>query len=347
MSQQFVSRPVLSYWLYLGIVMVLAMVVIGGMTRLTHSGLSMVHWSFTGSLPPMNEHQWEAEFVRYQASPEFKEVHSHFDLSDFKSIYWWEYIHRMFGRTIGVVFIVPFVFFLWKRWIPKPLYRHFFMILGLGAFQAFLGWFMVKSGLVDVPRVSHYRLAAHLSTAFVACAYIYWVALKYKHFGQSRLDVLPIRREIGWLSAAIFIQIIYGGFVAGLRAGWIHNTWPLMDGSMISPAVTALDPLLLNFFEGRSGVQFVHRTLGLVVLFWSIRLWWRTHPTNDDRLRPIALVAMAVLAQFVLGVSTLLLEVPIALGVVHQVMAMLVLLSLVKAYYASSYRAKTASESSD
>lgn len=329
------------HWLHLGILLVLGMVVIGGITRLTHSGLSMVHWSFTGSLPPTTDAAWQVEFERYQDSPQFKEAHSHFTLADFHSIYWWEYIHRMFGRMIGVIFIVPFAFFLWKRWIPKDMLKHFFIILGLGAFQAFLGWFMVKSGLVDVPRVSQYRLAAHLATAFIACSYIFWVALRYRNYEQEVREVSSARTLVGWIGAAVFIQIIWGAFVAGLRAGWIHNTWPLMDDVWVAPAVTAMEPFISNFFEGRSGVQFIHRTWGMIVLILAVVLWKQSRRWSEDQRIGASLLSVAIGIQFLLGVATLLLEVPMFMGVMHQVFALVVLLSVVYLYYLHSFRRST------
>jgi cytochrome c oxidase assembly protein subunit 15 len=341
MEGSFVPKKVVIYWLYLGIAMVLGMVVIGGITRLTHSGLSMTHWSFSGALPPTTDMAWQAEFAKYQQSPEFKEVHAHFDVEEFKSIYWWEYIHRMFGRLIGLVFIFPFIFFLGKKWIPKFMYKHFFIILGLGAFQAFLGWFMVKSGLIDVPRVSHFRLAAHLSTAFIACSYIFWVTMRYKNYNREELSVSPERKSAFFITGLVFLQIIYGAFVAGLRAGWIHNTWPLMDGDLIAPSALALEPFIDNFLEGRSGVQFVHRTLGLVVVFFSAWIYYKSVNWRKDIQKAVRLASIAVLIQFVLGVSTLLMEVPIYMGVIHQVFALIVLLAHIAFIYSANYRLKS------
>jgi cytochrome c oxidase assembly protein subunit 15 len=337
MTRDFKPSKAVTYWLYLGILLVLGMVVIGGITRLTHSGLSMVHWTFTGSLPPTTDIAWQAEFEKYQQSPEFKELHAHFELTEFKSIFFWEYVHRMFGRMIGLVFIFPFLFFLIRKKIPKELLPHFFTILALGAFQAFLGWFMVKSGLIDVPRVSQYRLAAHLSTAFIACCYILYVALRYKHFGAETRADLPYRKTAFGLGLLILVQIIWGAFVAGLKAGWVHNTWPLMDGSIISPAATAMEPLIANFFEGKSGVQFVHRTLGLLIVI-LVGLLFKKSLVKEVRIKqPMLLVSGAVLVQFTLGVLTLLLEVPLSLGVIHQVMALIVLLTIVNLYFRSTY----------
>jgi cytochrome c oxidase assembly protein subunit 15 len=337
MRNEFIPNKWVTRWLYLGIALVLTMVVIGGMTRLTHSGLSMVHWSFTGSLPPLNESAWQAEFEKYQASPEFKEIHYHFDLEDFKSIYWWEFIHRLFGRFIGLVFIIPFAFFLFKRWIPRNMIKHFFIILFLGAFQAFLGWFMVKSGLVDIPRVSHYRLAAHLTTAFIACSYIYWVALHYSNYHREKRDHSLDPFLGAKFGALLLIQIAFGAFVAGLKAGWVHNTWPLMDGDWISPAVTAMQPFWVNFIESKSGVQFVHRTLGLVVLIYAGMLVWKSKKYRDGVRNAIHITAGFTLLQFLLGVFTLVFAVPISLGVIHQVFALLLLLSVIHLHYRTRY----------
>jgi heme a synthase len=317
------------FWLWSGMVLILIMVVIGGMTRLTHSGLSMVHWSFTGSLPPMSEVAWDLEFEKYQTSPEYIELHNHFSLDDFKSIFWWEFIHRMFGRMIGIVFIIPFVIFWRKKLIPKSMLPKFFMILALGALQAFLGWFMVKSGLIDVPRVSHFRLAAHLITAFITCAYIYWVMQYYKGYGHTYKSISDGRKYVLILLALLVAQIVYGGFVAGLKAGWVHNTWQLMDGELISDAVTAMDPIWINFLEGMSGVQFIHRTLGLVVLLTGLWIGFFSNFFKEERyeLYP-KFVAIALLIQFALGVLTLLFYVPISLAVIHQVFALVTLICL-------------------
>lgn len=313
-----------------GILLILIMVVIGGMTRLTHSGLSMVHWSFTGSLPPLNESEWIAEFERYQQSPEFKELHSHFEIAEFKSIFWWEFIHRFFGRLIGIIFIVPFGYFLYKKAIPKPLLPQFFVILALGGFQAFLGWFMVKSGLVDVPRVSHFRLAAHLITAFLTCSYILWVLLNYCTFGNEENKRSPFAMPINSMFILVVLQIIYGAFVAGLRAGWIHNTWPLMDGQLMHESATNMSPIWKNFMENGSGVQFIHRTLALVLLGIGIWLGFFSELSKTQHLkRPAQIFATLVLLQVVLGILTLLLSVPILLGIAHQVTALLLLLSVI------------------
>ena len=315
------------------------MVSIGGLTRLTHSGLSMVNWTFTGSLPPLNDVEWKSEFENYKSSPEFIEIHNHFGLDDFKSIFWWEYIHRMFGRAIGLVFIFPFIFFLFRKKIPREMLPQFLAILGLGAFQALLGWFMVKSGLVDVPRVSHYRLSAHLTTAFITCGYIFWVLLNYLDFGNLIRQEHRHTKLIIGLVILLITQIVFGGFVAGLRAGWVHNTWPLMDNSMIAQSVFALDPVWLNFLEGKSGVQFIHRTLGLIVLVLTLAVTWKSFHSNEGRMKaPAIMLGFAVLIQVALGVLTLVLHVPFSLAVVHQVFALVTLLSGVWLVHRSRFK---------
>lgn len=338
MSTEFTPSKSVIVWLWSGILLILVMVSIGGLTRLTHSGLSMTHWTFTGSLPPMNDVEWNIEFDKYKTSPEFVELHNHFALEDFKSIFWWEYIHRMFGRMIGLVFIFPFVFFIIKRKIPMKLLPQFLIILGLGASQALLGWFMVKSGLIDVPRVSHYRLSAHLITAFVTCAYIFWVLLNYSGFGKLKKQSNTWTRWVGLLIVLLITQIIFGGFVAGLKAGWVHNTWPLMDGSLIAPSVFAMDPIWVNFFEGKSGVQFIHRTLGILIFLYVTYVSWRIVRLDEKPLvAPAMLLAFSIFTQVTLGVITLLLLVPISLAVVHQVFALVTLLSGVWLWHRLKY----------
>ena len=253
------NRPVI-IWLLSGCVLIFLMVIIGGITRLTHSGLSMVEWNiFMGALPPLNEVAWLELFQKYQRFPEFNELNYDFTLDDFKGIFWWEYIHRMLGRLIGLVFIVPFIYFLRKKMLTRDLVLKCILMFLLGGFQGFLGWFMVRSGLIEVPRVSHIRIAAHLVTAFLTAGYVWWVVLGLIYPQQASNKLTSLRKWSKALFFIIVVQIIYGAFVAGLRAGMVHNTFPLMDGVWIADAVTSMKPVITNFIEGRSGVQFVHR----------------------------------------------------------------------------------------
>lgn len=320
------QKKVLTIWLLTGAVMVFLMVAIGGITRLTHSGLSMTNWNLVmGSIPPLNEQAWQESFQAYQTSPEFKELNSHFNLEDYKSIFWWEYIHRLTGRVLGLVFLFPFAYFLIKGWLSPKLRNQLFGVFALGAFQAFLGWFMVSSGLVDVPRVSHYRLAAHLTTAFISCLYILWIVFEL-NFPKPNANAfgLKLNGQLKWLFALTFIQVVYGAFVAGLKAGWVHNTYPLMDGQIIADAVFVLDPVYINFLEGKSGVQFIHRTLALVIALWSGVIYFKglRNLNNSLELKAVRFLFIAVLFQFSLGVATLMLQVPLELGVLHQLGAL-------------------------
>ena len=305
------------------------MVIVGGITRLTHSGLSMSNYKLiSGTIPPLNEAEWIEAFELYKQYPEYQKLNSHFDLEDFKDIYFWEWLHRVIGRFIGIVFLVPFLYFLVRKKLDGPTIKKCVILLGMGAFQGFLGWYMVKSGLVDRPDVSHYRLAAHLSTAFLTFAYCLWVALDLI-FPKKKAVNTAFRNLVRVGLVVLMIQIIWGAFVAGLDAGFIHNHWPLMsEGKLIHETVyIEQQPLLKNFIEGRSGVQFVHRYLAYIVVAIIIFIWWRSKKLTVTPLQNNGIKALLVLVgvQFLLGVLTLIWAVPVWLGVVHQVGAFLLL----------------------
>jgi len=223
------------YWLLTGCILIFIMVVVGGITRLTHSGLSISNYKLiSGTIPPMNDIEWQEAFDLYKQYPEYQKLNTHFDLQDFKDIYFWEWLHRVIGRFIGLVFIIPFIYFLIKKQLTKPTLKKSIILLVLGGFQGFLGWYMVKSGLVDRPDVSHYRLAAHLTTAFITFAYTFWVILDILYPIKKEFNK-RLKRIIQVSLAILIIQIVYGAFVAGLDAGFIHNFWPMMaDGKMIA-----------------------------------------------------------------------------------------------------------------
>ena len=320
------------YWLLTGCFLIFVMIVVGGITRLTHSGLSISSYKLiTGTIPPLNEAQWIAEFEHYQQFPEYQKLHSHFDLEDFKDIYFWEYIHRVLGRLLGIVFIIPFLYFLFKRQLTKSTIKKSLILLFLGGLQGFLGWYMVKSGLVDRPSVSHYRLAMHLTTAFLTFAYTFWVAMDLWYPVKKQIDK-HIRNLIRVGLAILLIQIVWGAFVAGLNAGWIHNFWPWMtDGEWIHETVyTEQTPLWRNFVEGKSGVQFVHRYMAYVVVGFIAFLWYKTRnrQLTTPQRNGINLLLVLVLVQFTLGVFTLILRVPVTLGVLHQVVAFFLLANM-------------------
>lgn len=317
------------YWLLTGCLLIFLMVIVGGITRLTNSGLSISNYKLiSGTIPPMNEQEWQEAFELYKQYPEYQKLHYHFGLEDFKDIYFWEWIHRVIGRLIGVVFIIPFLYFLIRKQLSSSTIKKSLILLALGAFQGFLGWYMVKSGLVDMPWVSHYRLAMHLTTAFVTFAYALWVALDLIYPERKTVDK-RFRNLIGFGMGILLIQIIWGAFVAGLDAGFIHNFWPMMtEGKLIHETVyTEQSPLWRNFIEGKSGVQFVHRYLAYIVVAVIGYIWYRSGKMQLSSLqkRGINFLLIMVFVQFILGVFTLIYAVPIWLGVLHQVGAFMLL----------------------
>jgi len=316
-------------WLTTGAILIFIMVVIGGITRLTHSGLSISSYKLiSGTLPPMGAEQWNKAFDLYKQYPEYQKINTHFSLQDFKDIYFWEWLHRFIGRFIGIVFIIPFLYFLVRKQLTKSTIKKSIILLIMGGFQGALGWYMVKSGLINRPDVSHYRLAAHLTTAFITFAYTLWVLLDILFPNRKQIDA-KFRNFIRVALILLIIQIIYGAFVAGLDAGFIHNYWPLMsDGKLIHETVfTEQTPIYKNFIEGKSGVQFIHRTLAYLVLASIIAIYFKTKKialTQHQKNGTKALYIL-VFVQFILGVLTLIMHVPVVLGVAHQIGAFFLL----------------------
>ena len=322
------------YWLLSGCFLLFIMVTVGGITRLTNSGLSMTDWHLvTDTFPPLSEEKWNVAFEEYKKFPEYQKIniHNDFTLSDYKFIYFWEWFHRFIGRIIGLVFVVPFVYFLIKKKIDQVTLKKCFVLLTMGAFQGFLGWFMVKSGLIDNPDVSHYRLALHLTFAFITFAYTLWVALDLIY--PTKNEIIPPLRKIARITLVfLVIQIIYGGFVAGLNAGLIHNHWPMMsDGQFIHESVILeKDSWLLRLTEGKSGVQFVHRTMAYVVVGLIVFLFFKSkkYVLSSQQKNGLKTLVFIVFLQFTLGVLTLLYGVPMWLGLTHQVMAFFLLATM-------------------
>ena len=312
-------------WLLACCALVFAMVVLGGITRLTGSGLSMVDWRpLMGWLPPLSDAEWQSVFEMYQLSPEYQKVNSHMDVHAFKSIFWLEYLHRLLGRLIGIVFLLPFLYFLAKGYIRKAEWPKYLLMFVLGGLQGVLGWYMVKSGLVDNPHVSQYRLTAHLVAAFAIYAYMFWVAMSllFPATGTKNHDWYPRALALTVLTS---LTIISGGFVAGLKAGKIYNTFPMMGDYWLPPGTFALEPVWRNFFENMTTVQLDHRILAITTFVAIVSFWFVARRADmPDRTRP-ALTAMlhTALMQVILGISTLLLMVPVALGAAHQAVAML------------------------
>lgn len=312
-------------WLLICCTLVFAMVVLGGVTRLTGSGLSMADWRpITGVLPPMGDDQWQQVFEMYKETPEFQKKNSYMDVHDFKGIFWLEYLHRLLGRAIGIAFLLPFLLFAWKGHISKREYPKYGLMFVLGGMQGVLGWYMVKSGLVDNPHVSQYRLTAHLIAAFIIYAYMFWVALTLL-FPAQETNRHPWYGKTLTLTALITVTIVSGGFVAGLKAGKIYNTFPKMGEYWIPPDFLSLEPAWRNFFDNMATVQFDHRVLAITTFVLIVVYWAKLRDTDlPARIRRgvNALLHTAVL-QIALGVSTLLLVVPIPLAAAHQAVAML------------------------
>ncbi|MDC6384478.1 heme A synthase [Flagellimonas taeanensis] len=320
------------YWLLTGCALIFVMVLVGGITRLTHSGLSISDYKLIhGTLPPMNEQAWEEAFELYKQYPEYQKLNSHFDLEDFKDIYFWEWLHRFIGRFIGIVFILPFLYFLVTKKLDRSTIKKCLVLLFLGGFQGFLGWYMVKSGLVDRPDVSHFRLAAHLTTAFVTFAYSLWVALDLIYPTKKEVNI-KIRNLVRIGLAVLLLQIIWGAFVAGLDAGFIHNHWPMMSEGKLMHETVYIEhhPVIKNFYEGKSGVQFVHRYLAYVVVGFILWIWFRTRKVERTPIQENGLKTLLALVflQFVLGVLTLIYAVPLWLGIAHQIGAFFLLAAM-------------------
>jgi heme a synthase len=321
-------------WLLSGCLLLFMMVVVGGITRLTNSGLSMTDWHLvTDTFPPLTEAKWSQAFEEYKKFPEYQKIniHNDFSLEDYKFIYFWEWFHRFIGRIIGLAFLAPFVYFLIKKRLSKETIKKCGVLLGMGAFQGFLGWFMVRSGLIDNPDVSHFRLSLHLTFAFITFAYTLWVALDLLYPNQT-VVIIPLRRLARIALVFLLLQIIYGGFVAGLNAGLIHNHWPLMsDGQFIHDSVfIEQKTLFLNLVEGKSGVQFVHRTMAYVVVGLILTLFFKSkkYTLTATQQKGINSLLIIVFLQFILGVFTLLYSVPLWLGLTHQVMAFFLLTAM-------------------
>jgi cytochrome c oxidase assembly protein subunit 15 len=316
-------------WLLVCCALVFAIVVVGGVTRLTHSGLSIVEWQpIVGALPPLDETGWRETFGKYKQTPEYRLVNPGMSLDGFKRIFWWEYVHRLLGRLTGAVFFLPLLWFALRRRIPRALAWKLVGILALGAAQGALGWYMVQSGLVDDPRVSQYRLTAHLGIAFLIYAAMLWIALDllFPRESQSGTVSRGPRRFAFALVALIFAMVLSGGLVAGIRAGLAYNTFPLMNGRLIPREIFSLEPWYLNFSSNIATVQFDHRLIAwllalLVPWFW-LRVRHAAVPQRAKLGAHLLLVALAV--QIALGIATLLLAVPVPLAAAHQAGALLV-----------------------
>ena len=314
-------------WLNMCCISVFIMILIGGATRLTQSGLSMVDWKpILGVFPPLNNVQWEKSFNEYKKYPEYQKINQfkQMDLYKYKSIYYWEYIHRLFGRILGLMLVIPPFIYFRKGYIDKKIFKHSLFCMFLVILQGVLGWFMVKSGLVDNPHVSHYRLTAHLFLAFSLIGYLYWLKLKLTINDISNKSLNPVSCHIQGIFFFYIIQVIFGAFIAGTKAGLLWNTFPLMEGRLIPEGLLILEPIYSNFFNNLKMFQFCHRVIGFSLLIYVS--WFFYISRNEFYSKYSHFLFMAFLMQFYIGIMTLLLRVPVLLGVIHQGIAVLILL---------------------
>jgi heme a synthase len=323
------QKPI-AIWLFVCCALVFAMVIVGGVTRLTGSGLSIVEWQpLIGTIPPLTQEDWELLLEKYRQIPQYQEVNKGMTLDEFKGIFWWEYFHRLLGRAIGLVYFVPFVYFVIRKQVDRALGLKLLGIFVLGGLQGLMGWYMVMSGLVNNIYVSQYRLTAHLGLAFVIFAAMFWVATgllssKNAH-QQDRAGLQGLRRFSFAITTLIFIMVLSGGFVAGIHAGLAHNTFPLMSGHVFPPDLFVLEPWYRNLFENMTTVQFNHRLIAWLLAFLVPVFWLkaRKHPLTGSQQWACHLLLLMLTIQISLGIATLLLAVPLPLAATHQAGSML------------------------
>jgi cytochrome c oxidase assembly protein subunit 15 len=322
-SAQAGSSRQVAVWLLACCALVFLIIVVGGVTRLTHSGLSITEWQpIVGTVPPLSDAAWNEAFHKYQATPEYQQVNHGMTLDAFKGIFWLEYFHRLLGRIVGAVFIVPLLWFAARGKISSRLAPGLLLIFALGGLQGALGWYMVRSGLVDDPRVSQIRLTAHLGLALLILAAMFWTALSLlRTETKAAHGIGPLARFSSVLAGLVFLMALTGGLVAGTHAGLAYNTFPLMNGHVVPPEIMSIDPWYLNFVDNMATVQFDHRLLAWVLAIAVPLLWWRVR--SDTRVAPRArwaahVLLAALIVQISLGISTLLQVVPVPLAAAHQ-----------------------------
>ena len=329
------TQKQITTWLISACLLIFIMVIIGGVTRLTRSGLSMVEWHpISGIMPPLTNTAWETEFEKYKQYSEYQKLNQGMTLPQYKFIFFWEYVHRLIGRLLGVFFIIPFAYFLIKKKLNPPIMKKLLFMFVLGGLQGLYGWYMVKSGLIDNPHVSHYRLAGHLLLAFGLMAYILWVSLiinKERFTPSTAYNKEKLSPVLNWILAVIVIQIIYGAFTAGLKAGYGWNTFPKMAGEWIPGGLLPLSPWYLNLIEHNFTVQFIHRMLAWVLCMLIPGFWrfCKGFVLTSQQEKAMDWLLWAIFLQFGLGVLTLIMVVPVWLGVMHQAGAVLLFMTAV------------------
>ena len=320
------SGRAVGIWLLVVAALIAAMVLVGGLTRLTGSGLSITQWQpISGVVPPMSDQAWQAEFDAYKQIPQYRLENRGMTLGEFKGIFWWEWSHRLLGRLIGFVFLLPFLWFAWRGSIPRSGYRRMIGLFALGGLQGVVGWWMVMSGLEVRVSVSQYRLAIHLGVALILFAAIMWTAFEYLRPKPSGAVAAPRARWASWFAGGVYLQMLLGALVAGLHAGLIYNTWPSMDGRVFPEGAFFGSPWWLNFFENAGLVQFDHRIGAYLIFFGAVALFWMARTLKGARKISAHTVLGVTLLQIALGVLTLLHQVPVALAALHQITALALL----------------------
>lgn len=342
-------------WLFSCCTFIILIIWVGGLTRLTGSGLSMVNWHpISGIIPPLSETDWLAEFDNYRQSPEYQQKNFGMSLSEFQRIFMYEYIHRILGRLIGVIFFIPFMIFLCMKKIDRTLFPKLAFIFFLGGVQGFIGWYMVKSGLVDDPNVSQYRLAMHLGMAVIIYTMLFTTAIKLKLNSRyaRKITCNTVQFLSNLICILLFTQILSGAFVAGLDAGLLYNTFPLMDGHIIPPGLTHMDTVKQNLFENHTTVQFIHRKLAYVITAISLFMLFRIilikkialKKFRDEISAPVKLYFILLIAQILLGIMTLIHQVPLLLASAHQVCGVLLFTASLLLRHYVTYDLKTSYE---
>lgn len=332
-------RPVV-LWLFVCALLVVSMVVLGGYTRLSGSGLSITAWKpLHGTLPPMSDADWQEEFDAYKQSPQYRKVNTDMDMEGFKAIFWPEFLHRLLGRLIGAAFVLPLIAFALRKSLSRRFGWRLAGIFALGGLQGLMGWLMVKSGLVDMPHVSHLRLAAHLALALLIFSLILWALMDILQPIQGKR---PPNSAAGWYKIWLFLvalQLVLGAFMAGLKGGLIYNTYPTMNGQWIPDGIGAMTPFYRNFIENITTIQFMHRTLAVAVALGFLFWWYSYHRyvRNNALGRGCMRVAFIIVVQFILGVLTLLYHSPLTLALFHQLVAVILLAQALVVFHAITY----------
>ena len=335
------SSKAVAYWLLIGVGMIVIQVLLGGITRLTESGLSITEWKpITGTLPPLKEIAWQAEFDKYKVTDQFKYVHQNFTLSEFKSIFFWEWLHRVWARLMGMVFVVGFIYFLVKRKFKKEMIFPMILLFVLGAIQGVIGWLMVKSGLVPEKYfVGHVELTTHFIAALILLGYTIWFALGLLVSPNQKISNAPLRKLLLLILGVLFLQLIYGGFMAGMHAAIVAPTWPDINGKMIPEGMNELTPVVKNFAYNPITIHFIHRSLAYLLFILILIWWWKSAKLRAGRLffSFRFYLMLLVSLQVILGILTVMnatyTDRLIWLGVAHQFTAMLLVMAVVGLVY--------------